>query len=140
MYLVDATVLWELRKPRRNANVVGWLAGVPPDGLYLSVITIGEVARRITEQRRADTDDAASHAEGLQAWLEGLLADYSPRILTVDVAIATRWGRLSDAHPRLPNEMLLAATALDHGLTIATRNTERYRSSGVPVFNPFRKQ
>lgn len=139
MYLVDATVLWELRKPRRNANVVGWLADVPPDGLYLSVITIGEVARRITEQRRADPVDAASHAEGLQAWLEGLLADYSPRILTVDVAIATRWGRLCDAHPRLPIEMLLAATALDHDLTIATRNAERYRSSGVPVFNPFRR-
>lgn len=139
MYLVDATVLWELRKPRRNANVVSWLAGVPPGGLSLSVITIGELARSITKQRRADAAESTSHAEGLQAWLEGLLADYSPRILTIDVPVATRWGRLSDAHPRLPIEMLLAATALDHGLTIATRNVERYRPTGVPVFNPFKK-
>jgi toxin FitB len=137
MYLLDTNVVSELRKPKRNPNVVGWMAEVPTDGLYLSVITIGEIAKGIAKQRRVGTAQAEAHAEALQSWLEGLLASHSNRILEVDVAIATRWGRLCDAHPQFPTDMLLAATALDHGLTVATRNVEHFRPSGVPLVNPF---
>lgn len=139
MYLLDTNVLSEHRKPRRNPNVVRWIGAVPADGLHLSVITIGEIAKGISQQRRAGTTAATTSADALQAWLEGLLADYASRIIEVDVAIATRWGRLCDAHPQFPTDMLLAATALDRGLTVATRNVAHFRPSGVPVVDPFGK-
>ncbi len=140
MYLLDTNVLSELRKPRRNPNVVSWVRAVPADGLYLSVVTVGEVAKGISKQRRAGTPAAAAQADALQAWLEGLLADYAGRIIEVDVAIATRWGRLCDAHPQFPTDLLLAATALDRGLTVATRNGDHFRPCGVEVVDPFTKR
>lgn len=137
MYLLDTNVVSELRRPQRDPQVVKWLADAASDGLYLSVITIGEIAKGIAKQRRLGTLQATARADALQAWLEGLLADYSSRILQVDVAIATRWGRLCDAHPQLATDMLIAATALDHELTVATRNVAHFLPAGVPVVNPF---
>lgn len=140
MYLLDTNVLSELRKARRNPNVVSWIAAVPADELHLSVITIGEIAKGIAKQRRVASASAIAHADALQGWLEGLLVDYAQRIIAIDISIATRWGRLCEAHPQLATDMLLAATALDHELTVATRNTNHFRPSGVPVINPFRKR
>jgi len=140
MYLLDTNILSELRKPRRNPNVVSWIAAVPAEGLHLSVITIGEIAKGISRQRRAGTASATASADALQAWLEGLLADYAGRIIEVDIPIATRWGRLCDAHPQFPTDMLLAATALDRGLSVVTRNVDHFRPSGVPVLDPFMKR
>jgi predicted nucleic acid-binding protein len=137
MYLLDTNVLSELRKRRRNPSVVRWIAAQPVDTLHLSVVTIGEIAKGIAKRRRAGTPDAAANADGLQAWLEGLLATYAGRIIGIDVAIATRWGRLFDAHPQFPTDMLLAATAFDRDLTVATRNVSHFRPCGVPVLDPF---
>lgn len=134
-YLVDTNVISELRKPRRSAAVVDWITTVAPDQLYISVITIGEITKGIAKRRRMP--DAHSSAESLQSWLEGLLTMYADRIIAVDVPIATRWGRLCDLHPQLATDMLLAATALDRGLVVATRNTEHFEIANVPVFNPF---
>jgi toxin FitB len=53
------------------------------------------------------------------------------------VAIATRSGRLCDAHPQFPADMLIAATALDHGLTVVTRNVDHFSGARVPVIDPF---
>lgn len=135
-YLVDTNVLSELRKPRPSPKVVAWLNGVPTDSLYLSVITIGEVAKGIARRRRAGPA-AEPDADALQAWLETLLVDYGDRIIPVDVPIATRWGRLCDQHPQIPTDMLIAATALDRGLALATRNVAHFRDTGVEVVNPF---
>jgi hypothetical protein len=137
VYLVDTDVLSELRRPRRNPNVVAWLAGAPDDGLYLSVITVGEIAKGIAKLRRAGSPQAVRDADALQSWLESVLAGFSQRILPVTVSVATRWGRLCDAHPQLPTDMLIAATALEHGLTVATRNVDHFRRAHAPVVNPF---
>lgn len=137
MYLLDTDIVSELRKPRRDPRVVAWIAAVPSDGLYLSVITAGEIAKGIAKQRRLGTVQAKAHADALQAWLDGLLADYANRILPVNVSIATRWGRLCDTHPQFPTDMLLAATALDHDLAVVTRNVNHFRPSGVRAINPF---
>ena len=134
-YLLDTNIISELRKPRRSLAVVEWLAHVPPDHVYISVITIGEITKGIARRRR--TAGGVSTAEALQSWLEGLLTTYADRIIPVDIPIATRWGRLCDLHPQLATDMLLAATALDRGLTVATRNTEHFEVANVPVFNPF---
>lgn len=133
-YLLDTNIISELRKPRRSAAVVQWIEGVGPESLFISVITIGEITKGIAKRRRTAGGAAA---ESLQAWLEGLLASYADHIIPIDVPIATRWGRLCDAHPQLATDMLLAATALDRGLTIATRNVEHFQVAAVPVVNPF---
>ena len=137
MYLLDTTVLSELRKANRNAHLVNWMEKTPEEDLYLSVFTVAEVVKGIARQRRVGTAEAISQADALQTWLEGLLATHANRIIPVDVAIANRWGRLCAAHPQYATEMLLAATALDQYLTVVTRNVERFRPSGVELVNPF---
>ncbi len=137
MYLVDTNVLSELRRSRRDPQVVAWLGGVPADGLRLSVITVGEIAKGIAKVRRGRSAQATSDADALQSWLEGLLSEYSERILPVTVPVATRWGRLCDAFPQFPTDMLIAATALEYDLTVATRNVDHFRPARVPVVNPF---
>lgn len=117
--------------------MVSWVANAPADGLYLSVITIGEIAKGIAKLRRTRSAKATSDADALQSWLEGLLAEYSERILPVTVSVATRWGRLSDAHPELAADMLIAATAQEHDLVVATRNVDHFRRVRVRVVNPF---
>jgi toxin FitB len=134
-YLVDTNIISELRKPRRSPAVVEWVASVPHEQLYISVITIGEITKGIARQRR--TAGGLATADALQGWLDGLLATYADRIIAVDVSIAARWGRLCDLHPQLATDMLLAATALDRRLTVATRNTEHFAAADVPVVNPF---
>ena len=134
-FLIDTNVISELRKTRRSPAVVEWMTSVQAEQLHISVITIGEITKGIARQRRTAGGIAA--ADDLQAWLEGLLMTYADRIIPVDIPIAARWGRLCDQHPQLATDMLLAATALDRGLTVATRNTAPFAVTNVPVFNPF---
>lgn len=135
-YLVDTNVISELRKPRRSATVVEWIEAAGQDSLFISVVTIGELTKGIAKRLRTA---GAPAAEPLQVWLEGLLAAYADRILPIDVPIAARWGRLCDTHPQLATDMLLAATALDRGLTVATRNVAHFQIAGVSVVDPFRR-
>jgi predicted nucleic acid-binding protein len=102
----------------------------------MSVVTIGEIARGIAQRQR----DNPAHADALEAWLDRLLGEYGDRVLAVDAPIAKRWGALVAAHPQLAVDMLLAATALEHGLTVATRNEDHIRRSGAAVINPFAPQ
>lgn len=134
MFLLDTNVVSELRKPRPDPHVVSWMGALPSGSAFLSVITVGEIARGIAQRRR----DNPAHADTLQDWLDRLLSDYGDRVLAVDAPIAMRWGVLVDAHPQFAVDMLLAATALEHGLTLATRNEEHIRPSGAAVVNPFK--
>lgn len=134
-YLVDTNVISELRKPRPNAGVLRWISAVPANELYLSVVTIGEIAKGIARRRRTTGGVAAGDA--LQAWVDGLVRAHADRLIAIDVPIATRWGRLCDLHPQLATDMLLAATALDRGLTVATRNVDHFTIANTPVVNPF---
>ena len=134
-YLLDTNIISELRKRRRNQAVVDWIGSIPEDGLFISVVTIGEITKGIANRRR--TPSGLADAEALQSWLEGLLAAYADRIIPVDVPIATRWGRLCDVHPQLATDMLIAATALERDLTVATRNVEHFQVANVPVLDPF---
>ncbi|HYV96961.1 MAG TPA: type II toxin-antitoxin system VapC family toxin [Gemmatimonadaceae bacterium] len=133
-YLLDTNVISELRKRRRSEAVERWVGQLPADGAFVSVITVGEIAKGIAKRR---TSAEAREADELQTWLDGLLALYAERVLAIDVPIAARWGRLCNDHPELATDMLLAATALEHGLTVATRNVAHFRVAGVPTVNPF---
>jgi predicted nucleic acid-binding protein len=113
---------------------VSWLEQVRPTDVYLSVVTIGEVERGIARQQRRDP----AFAQRLAEWLDGVLRYYATRILTIDLSTARRWGRLADAHGHAGADLLIAATAIEHGLAVVTRNARHSEATGVPLVNPFR--
>jgi toxin FitB len=133
-YLVDTNVIAELRKgPRANVHVRAWFAGLEPGSIVLSALTIGEIRRGIESVRRRDPKGARA----LERWLRQLLRDHSDRILEVDLPVAEQWGRLNVPDPLPVIDGLLAATALVHGLTLATRNVKDVARSGAEIVNPF---
>jgi hypothetical protein len=133
-YLVDTNVLSELRKRERcDRHVAGWLASVAPDELFVSVISLGEIRRGIELLRKRDP----ASARALDRWLTGLETHYSDRILPISSAVADRWGRLCLDQPLPVSDGLLAATGIEHKLTIVTRNTDDFTRSGVNTLNPF---
>lgn len=135
MYLLDTVVLSELRKShqRRNPHVISWIGSVSPLDLFVTTVSIGEIESGIERQRGTNPD----FADELARWLDVVLRAYGERILPVTVGIARRWGKLS---ARIGNEGLdlaIAATALEHGLTVVTRNVSDFTSTGAATFNPF---
>ena len=132
--LLDTNVVSELRKAdRANANVLAWYVGVPEQSLWLSVLVLGEIRRGIETLRARD----GKAARALDRWAARLEREHSGRILAVDFAVATEWGRLDAAFGLPPVDGLLAATARVHDLTLVTRNTRDVARTGVPCFNPF---
>jgi predicted nucleic acid-binding protein len=133
MFLVDTVTLSELRRRERDPEVVAWFEQQRTTELFLSVISIGEIERGIAQQRATDPGFAAS----LAAWLERVLALYGERVLPFDLQTARRWGTLSAALGNASADLMIAATALEHGLTVVTRNASDFEPTGVPVLNPF---
>jgi len=135
MFLLDTVVISELRKPlrQRNLNLVNWIEAVSSQDLFVSVVTIGEIERGIERQRQLDPQFAAS----LAAWLDVVLRTYEGRILPVDIAVARRWGRLSQQIGNRGLDLAIAATALENGLAVVTRNVADFERTGVSVLDPF---
>jgi predicted nucleic acid-binding protein len=138
-FLLDTNIISELVKPKPEANVTEWIENTDESRLYLSVLTLGEIRSGIAalpQSRRRAT---------LEAWLDkNLRARFAGRILVIDQEVADRWGLLTAAARNsgivLPViDGLLAATALEHNLTLVTRNTGQIPSRGVAVFNPWQK-
>ncbi len=132
-FLVDTVVLSELRKKNRDRNVVRWFKDAPAYDLFLSVVTIGEVEKGISNQRKK----SPAFARKLEDWLSNIFLYYSDRIIPVDINIARRWGRLSEELGHSGADLLIAATALEHGLTVVTRNTRHFEPTGALVLNPW---
>ena len=135
-YLLDTNVISELVRTKPDPNVVEWIDSLPSDAFSLSVLSLGEIRkgieRLVTGNRR----------ERLVAWLEhDLLHWFGDRILPVDAIVADRWGILNARMVRsVPAiDSLLAATALTHGLTLATRNVGDFGFPDLIVFNPWNK-
>ncbi|MBI4967252.1 MAG: type II toxin-antitoxin system VapC family toxin [Rhodospirillales bacterium] len=135
MYLLDTVVLSELRKEQRwrNPGVVAWIETVAPADLFVSVLSIGESERGIEGQRAVHP----AFADALAGWLEVVLRVHGDRILPVTVGIARRWGKLSARIGNKGLDLAIAATALEHGLTVATRNLADFAQTGAASFNPF---
>lgn len=132
-YLLDTCVISELRKPACNPGVAAWISGIQPDEAFLSVLTLGEIRRGIELHRRK----SPAAASGLERWLLGLETHYGDRVLPITPAVADAWGRLSPHRPLPVSDGLIAATALEHKLTVVTRNTSDFARSGVNTLNPF---
>lgn len=132
MFLIDTDILSALRKRQRNPHVVRWMLNQRMTDLYLSVVSLGEIERGITRQQHRDP----TFARVLAAWLDSVLSLYHTRILDVDLPTARRWGRLSATLGHEGADLLIAATALEHGLTVVTRNVRDFEPTGVTVLDP----
>ena len=133
-YLIDTNVLSELRRKQPDERVLAWMQDRPRQSLFLSVLTLGEIRKGIEP-----LDDPARRQKLLD-WLEVDLPNYFVgRMLAVDASTADRWGRLIASAPRpLPAiDGLLAATALQHDLTLVTRNTRDFSGVEVRLINPW---
>jgi predicted nucleic acid-binding protein len=126
-------VLSALRQRRRDPGLVAWLGAVPEIDLFLSVVTIGEVEKGTA----AVTPRDPAFAQRLAGWLDQVLRSFADRILPVDVATARRWGRLAAAHGHAGADLLIAATVLEHGLGVVTRNLRHFVGTGVALVDPF---
>ncbi len=136
MYLLDTNVISELRKGgRANHGVTAFFATLAAEDIYLSVVTIGEIRRGLENVRaRGDREQAGR----LEAWLDKVVTDFSDRILEFDLDCAQVWGKLMSPHPQHPIDKQIAAIALIYDLTVVTRNTDDFVSSGVRSLNPYR--
>lgn len=137
MFLLDTNVVSELRKTRSgraDAQVVAWAAGVPLAEQFLSAITVLELEVGVLRAERRDPAQAAV----LRLWLEAqVLPAFAGRVLPVDAAVARRCARLHVPDPRGERDALIAATALEHGLTLATRNIADFAGCGLLLLNPW---
>lgn len=133
MFLLDTVILSELRRKDRNRGVTSWIAKQRGTDLYVSVVTVGEIERGIRRQESINPQFATE----LSKWLDRMLTLYRDRILGVDIATSRRWGRLSGTLGHDGADLMIAATALEHGLAVVTRNVRHFESTGVTVIDPF---
>ena len=136
MFLIDTVTISELRRRHRDPGMTAWFGRQRATDLFLSVISVGEIERGITRQRATDPGFAGA----LAAWLDGMLALYGERILPFDLQTARRWGALSAALGNRSADLMIAATALEHGLTVVTCNVSDFEPAGVPVLDPFSRR
>ena len=137
MHVLDTNVVSELRKARAgkaDANVMAWTQSVDAADLFVSAITIMELEFGILSIERRDAAQGAL----LREWLEQqVLPEFATRTLPVDTAVAQRCARLHIPDKRGEHDALIAATALVHGMSVATRNVADFISTGVTVINPW---
>lgn len=132
--LVDTNVVSELKRGRRAAPpVVAWFATLAPENVFTSVIVLGEIRRGIGLVARRDK----TQAEALERWYVSMRRRLGERVLPVDEAVMSTWARISVPDMLPAYDGLIAATALVHKLTVATRDTAGYRRADVPVIDPW---
>jgi predicted nucleic acid-binding protein len=139
-FLLDTSVVSELVRKAPNEQVVNWLDRQDEETLYLSVLTLGELEKGISKLR------ASSRRDRLQTWLtRDLAARFAERLLPIDTPVAARWGKLSGEAERrgrpLPViDSLIAATALEHGFAVVTRNISDFERCGVACVDPWEQR
>lgn len=132
-YLLDTNVISETRRFRADAGVIAFLSAAEPAGLFLSVLTLGELRKGVVARRRTDP----ASADALGAWVDGIETTFADRVLPIDAMIARRWGELSANHGPPVIDTLIAATAIHHDLALVTRNIRDVRAVGVTLVNPW---
>jgi predicted nucleic acid-binding protein len=136
-WLLDTNILSELRRPKPEQKVVAFVAGCPLDQLYISAVTLAEIRFGIElvtkPNRRAELND----------WLTNKVRPmFGERVLQVTEDIMLKWRLLVEegrkaGHTFSQPDLIIAATAIYHGLTLVTRDRSDYDKSRVPVLNPW---
>ena len=135
MYVLDTNVISELRqgKPKQSAQVRAWAAGQPARQLFLSAISILELEKGVMAlQRRTPLQGAA-----LRVWLTAVRATFAGRILPFTDNTATLCAAMHVPNPRSDRDAMIAATALEHSMTVVTRNVADFAGTDVLLVNPF---
>ncbi|NOH03731.1 MAG: type II toxin-antitoxin system VapC family toxin [Chloroflexi bacterium] len=136
-YLLDTCVISELVSKQPNPKVIEFVDSLDQEDIYLSVITVGEIAKGIEKLPRS------KRKEELLNWLgEDLLIRFEGNIISLDVRVLIRWGELSAKLEgigiTLPAmDALIAATALTYNMAVVTRNENDFENTGVEVVNPW---
>jgi predicted nucleic acid-binding protein len=136
-FLLDTNIPSEMTRPSPQTSVSAWLDDADDDQLYFSVVSLGEILKGVTLLSES------GRRRQLQQWLDETLRPwFEGRILPVNQPIAERWGVLAGqcqlkGRPLTVIDGLIAATALEHRLTVVTRNVRDFTSLGVTVFNPW---
>jgi len=136
-FLLDTNCISEVVRLTPDPRVTAWIEAVEESLLYLSVLTMGEIRKGLAALPQG------KRRSRLETWLEvELQARFSGRILSIDAAVADRWGLLAASAKTKGNPLstidgLLAATAIHHNLTIVSRNVGDFRNTQVPVVNPW---
>lgn len=135
MYVLDTNVISELRhgKPNQSEAVRHWAMGLPVSQLFLSAITVLELERGVlTLERRSPPLGGA-----LRVWLSGVRTTFANRILPFTGTTAVLCAGLHVPNPRSERDAMIAATALEHGMTVVTRNVSDFTATGLKLVNPF---
>jgi predicted nucleic acid-binding protein len=136
-WLLDTNVLSELRRRQPERNVVAFIASRALESLYVSSVTLAEIRFGIAlvaqPERRAALNDWLTHR---------LRPMFENRVLPVTEDIMFRWRILVEAgrkvgHTFSQPDLIIGATALEHGLTLVSRDTSEYERAGIPVLNPW---
>jgi len=134
VFLLDTNVVSELRRSRAEPRVLAWAAASAPEDFFLSAITVLEIEQGAFQLKRRDWRRGAD----FESWLRiFVLPSFENRILAFDVAAAIRCASLHVPDPRQERDAMIAATALEHRLTVATRNVRDFAAMGVPLLNPW---
>jgi predicted nucleic acid-binding protein len=137
-WLLDTNVLSELRRPQPNAKVVAFVSREPLDLLYVSTVTLAEIRFGIElvsdVTRRAELNDWLTHT---------VRPTFDTRVLPISEDVMFKWRLLVEdgrkaGHTFSQPDLIIAATALHHGLTIVSRDTRDYERARVPILNPWR--
>jgi predicted nucleic acid-binding protein len=137
-WLLDTNVIAEAGGAKPDRRVENWISSQPEDILFLSILTLGEYQKGIQNLPPAD-----KRRPRLQQAVLALETRFSGRILSVSDEIVLRWGSVSGelkrltGHPPPVIDTLLASTAIEHSLYLATRNVADVAQSGATVFNPW---
>lgn len=133
-YLLDTNVLSEAVRTRPDPQVMAWLDSLEAEQLFVSVLSLAEI-------RKGALMAGASRQEKLLQWVNVTLPQwFENRVLAVDIAVADEWVNMlaQAAHQKLPAiDSLIAATALHHGLTVATRNLKDFERMTAAVYSPW---
>ena len=133
-FLLDTNILSELRKGVRcDPNVSNWAAKESTQAHYISVLSFGEIRKGIELLRNKSPEKCAP----LEKWLQKLHSDYADFTIAITAEISGRWGELSSMRSLPVIDSLIAATALEFGLTLVTRNTKDFDGLGISIVNPF---
>ncbi len=136
-WLLDTNVLSELRRRKPERKVVAFIAAQPLESLYVSVVTFAEIRFGIES-----VTDAGRRAE-LGDWLAHRVRPmFEQRVLAISEDVMFKWRLLVEEgrkvrHTYSQPDLIIAATALDHGLTVVSRGVGHYRKARVPVLNPW---
>jgi toxin FitB len=131
-FLVDTNVISELRRAKPHGAVMAWLEATDSGSLVLSAVVVGEIQLGIEKTRTNDPVRAAQ----LEAWLESTVGAFD--ILPMDTHAFRSFARLMVGQPEyLVMDAMIAATAIENDLTVATRNVMDFVRFDVPTYNPF---